>query len=103
MAPSHEWIDQPQNFIPMAEETGLILPLDRYVLDKACRQVRSIQERLHVDLPISINLSPRQFQETGLWRRWQRPWTRPACPRSCLFSRSPRPWSWKTFPVPAGS
>jgi EAL domain-containing protein (putative c-di-GMP-specific phosphodiesterase class I) len=56
----------PMNFIPMAEETGLILPLDRYVLDKACRQVRSIQERLNVDLPISINLSPRQFQETGL-------------------------------------
>ena len=50
----------------MAEETGLILPLGRYVLDKACRQVRSIRDRLGVDLPISINLSPRQFQESGL-------------------------------------
>ena len=53
-------------FIPIAEETGLILPLGRYVLDQACQQVRSIRERLHVDLPISVNLSPRQFQETGL-------------------------------------
>ena len=56
----------PVRFIPMAEETGLILPLGRYVLDQACRQVRSIRERLNVDLPISVNLSPRQFQESGL-------------------------------------
>jgi diguanylate cyclase (GGDEF)-like protein/PAS domain S-box-containing protein len=56
----------PTRFIPMAEETGLILPLGRYVLDKACRQARSIRDRLNVDLPISVNLSPRQFQESGL-------------------------------------
>jgi diguanylate cyclase (GGDEF)-like protein/PAS domain S-box-containing protein len=56
----------PMSFIPMAEETGLILPLGRYVLDQACRQVRSIRDRLNVDLPISVNLSPRQFQESGL-------------------------------------
>jgi EAL domain-containing protein (putative c-di-GMP-specific phosphodiesterase class I) len=56
----------PERFIPIAEETGLILPLGRYVLDKACQQACLIRERLGVDLPISINLSPRQFQESGL-------------------------------------
>jgi diguanylate cyclase (GGDEF)-like protein/PAS domain S-box-containing protein len=56
----------PMRFIPIAEETGLIQPLGRYVLDKACRQVCSIRQRLDVDLPISVNLSPRQFQESGL-------------------------------------
>jgi diguanylate cyclase (GGDEF)-like protein/PAS domain S-box-containing protein len=56
----------PVRFIPIAEETGLILPLGRYVLDEACRQVRLIRELLAVDIPISVNLSPRQFQESGL-------------------------------------
>ena len=56
----------PARFVPIAEETGLILPLGRYVLDQACQQVRSIRDRLGVNLPISVNLSPRQFQENGL-------------------------------------
>jgi len=63
--PTHGLIS-PMSFIPMAEETGLILPVGRYVLDQACRQVRAIREQLNVDLPISVNLSPRQFQESGL-------------------------------------
>jgi diguanylate cyclase (GGDEF)-like protein/PAS domain S-box-containing protein len=56
----------PARFIPMAEETGLILQLGRHVLERACGQVRSIRERLAVDLPVSVNLSPRQFAEAGL-------------------------------------
>jgi diguanylate cyclase (GGDEF)-like protein/PAS domain S-box-containing protein len=56
----------PMRFIPIAEETGLIQPLGRYVLDKACRQAQETRQRLGVDLPISVNLSPRQFQESGL-------------------------------------
>jgi diguanylate cyclase (GGDEF)-like protein/PAS domain S-box-containing protein len=56
----------PMSFIPIAEETGLILPVGRYVLEQACRQLRSIRDRLGVEFPVSVNLSPRQFQESGL-------------------------------------
>jgi len=56
----------PTRFISMAEETGLILPLGRYVMERVCRQMRSIHDRLDVDIPISVNLSPRQFQESEL-------------------------------------
>lgn len=56
----------PTAFIPMAEETGLILPLGRHVLEVTCRQARAIRDRLGIDLPISVNLSPRQFQQSGL-------------------------------------
>ncbi|HEX6394911.1 MAG TPA: EAL domain-containing protein [Acidimicrobiales bacterium] len=63
--PTHGLIE-PARFIPMAEETGLILPLGRYVLEHACREAVSIRERLWMEIPISINLSPRQFQHSGL-------------------------------------
>src|SRR5579859_2209308 len=56
----------PMSFIPMAEESGLILPLGRYVMEQVCAQMRSIRDRLEVNVPISVNLSPRQFQESEL-------------------------------------
>ncbi|HEX9066445.1 MAG TPA: EAL domain-containing protein, partial [Streptosporangiaceae bacterium] len=56
----------PSAFISMAEETGLIMPLGRFVLAKVCGQLRSVRDNLGVDLPISVNLSPRQFTETDL-------------------------------------
>ncbi len=56
----------PMSFIPIAEESGLILPIGRFVLEHACRQMRSVRDRLGVELPVSVNLSPRQFQESGL-------------------------------------
>ena len=57
---------RPDLFIPMAEETGLILPLGRIVLEQACEQARLIRDRIGVELAMSVNLSPRQFQHSGL-------------------------------------
>ncbi|MBI3522926.1 MAG: EAL domain-containing protein [Betaproteobacteria bacterium] len=56
----------PGAFIPVAEETGLILPLGEWVLREACRQNGVWQSQGYPALPVSVNLSPRQFRQKGL-------------------------------------
>jgi diguanylate cyclase (GGDEF)-like protein len=54
----------PLQFIPIAEETGLIVPLGRWVLEEACRQIKQWQT-IHPEaeqLLVSVNLSGRQLQ-----------------------------------------
>jgi diguanylate cyclase (GGDEF)-like protein/PAS domain S-box-containing protein len=57
---------EPGRFIGLAEETGLILPIGQFVLDQACQQARAIRDRLGVALPISVNLSARQFRQNTI-------------------------------------
>ena len=58
----------PNDFIPTAEETGLIVPLGRWVLEAACRCAKVLQdsEGAASDLIMSVNLSPRQFHDPNL-------------------------------------
>jgi EAL domain-containing protein (putative c-di-GMP-specific phosphodiesterase class I) len=58
----------PGEFIPLAEETGMILPIGRWVLLEACRQVKTWQERWPTPAPltIAVNLSARQLQHPGV-------------------------------------
>ena len=58
----------PGEFVPLAEETGLIIPIGEQVLEQACRQAREWHE-LHPDeqpVAVCVNLSARQFREPGL-------------------------------------
>lgn len=53
----------PVNFIPLAEETGLIVPLGLWVLNEACRQARTWQDMGLTPLTIAVNVSPKQFAD----------------------------------------
>jgi EAL domain-containing protein (putative c-di-GMP-specific phosphodiesterase class I) len=61
----------PMELLPLAEETGLILPLGQWVLEEACRQARTWQQAYPdgPSLSVSVNLSARQFQQPDLVRR----------------------------------
>lgn len=58
----------PTQFIPVAEETGLIVPLDQWVLRKACRQICLWQKQYPANIPltVSVNLSAKQFSQPDL-------------------------------------
>ncbi len=56
----------PVVFIPLAEETGLIVPLGRWVLREACAAARRFQAASPGPLKMSVNVSPRQLQHGGI-------------------------------------
>jgi diguanylate cyclase (GGDEF)-like protein len=57
----------PEQFVPIAEETGLVVPIGEAVLEAACRQAKAWRELRPSDPPaVCVNLSARQFREFGL-------------------------------------
>jgi diguanylate cyclase (GGDEF)-like protein/PAS domain S-box-containing protein len=59
---------QPDSFIPFAEESGLIVPIGRWVLREGCRKAQQVQEQFPLDPPLtmSINLSVKQLQHSDI-------------------------------------
>ncbi|MBF0203958.1 MAG: ammonium transporter [Desulfamplus sp.] len=60
----------PADFIPLAEETGLIIPIGQWVIEEACRQLKKWQTTLtdsgHPSMSMSVNISSRQFMHNDL-------------------------------------
>ena len=56
----------PNHFIPLAEESGLIVPIGEWVLRAACKQNKAWQSEGYSPIPISVNLSMRQFFQHNL-------------------------------------
>jgi diguanylate cyclase (GGDEF)-like protein/PAS domain S-box-containing protein len=62
--PADQGMVSPAQFIPLAEETGLIIPIGKWVLGMACTQLKSWQrDKRTKDLIISVNVSARQFHQ----------------------------------------
>ncbi|HEX6320133.1 MAG TPA: diguanylate cyclase, partial [Burkholderiales bacterium] len=64
-----EWgLVEPARFVPVLEETGLIVPVGAWVLAEACHRAKAWQTGARAPLRVSVNISPRQFRSEGLLR-----------------------------------
>ncbi|MCQ4085403.1 bifunctional diguanylate cyclase/phosphodiesterase [Saccharibacillus sp. JS10] len=59
----HTRMVSPADFIPVAEETGLIVPIGEWVIRQACRDLPAIREKFGPDVRIAVNISRVQFEE----------------------------------------
>ncbi|WP_231688016.1 sensor domain-containing protein [Bacillus sp. FJAT-18017] len=53
----------PATFIPLAEDTGLIVPIGNWVIENACKQIRSWNRKGFFGFRVAINISPKQMQQ----------------------------------------
>jgi diguanylate cyclase (GGDEF)-like protein/PAS domain S-box-containing protein len=56
----------PSTFIPLAEDTGLIIAIGEWALRQSCVQAKALCNELGMELSVSVNLSPRQFEQPNL-------------------------------------
>jgi EAL domain-containing protein (putative c-di-GMP-specific phosphodiesterase class I) len=63
--PERGWIS-PAEFIPVAEETGMIVPMGRWVLQEACRQISRWRDTALSDIRVSVNMSSQQMYSDDL-------------------------------------
>jgi diguanylate cyclase (GGDEF)-like protein/PAS domain S-box-containing protein len=61
-----EGLVSPASFIPIAEESGLIIPIGEWVLRRACQQMKHFQVEGGPPIPVSVNISPKQFYQSNL-------------------------------------
>jgi len=75
---------EPNDFIPLAEATGLIIRLGTYVLNVACREIRRLRDVGFADLTMCVNISARQFREFDFAGRVRSALEAAEIPAECL-------------------
>ena len=88
----------PLEFIPLAEETGLILPIGEYVLRTACAQIKAWRDAGRSKLWVSVNMSARQFQDQNLLNMIQQILTNTGLPSEALRLEITESVAMKDFP-----
>jgi EAL domain-containing protein (putative c-di-GMP-specific phosphodiesterase class I) len=56
----------PMSFIPVAEETGIIVPIGRWVIEQSCKTLREWQRKYNYAIPIAVNVASQQFADASL-------------------------------------
>lgn len=56
----------PMSFIPVAEETGIIVPIGRWVIEQSCKILRDWQRKYNHAIPIAVNVASQQFADASL-------------------------------------
>ena len=74
----------PATFIPLAEETGMIVLIGEWVMRQSCLEAKSICDALGMDLSVSVNLSPRQFEQSNLLKVIDEALQSSGLPAKCL-------------------
>ncbi|MES2298539.1 MAG: EAL domain-containing protein [Pseudomonadota bacterium] len=74
----------PAHFIPLAEETGLIVPIGEWVIDTVCAQIRAWIDAGLTVIPVAVNLSAHQFRQESLVPLVQRALARNSLPPQLL-------------------
>ncbi len=74
----------PGQFIAVAEETGLILPLTKQIVEEACRDACEWRRRLKSEVSVSVNISSRHFLQPGLLDELQETLAATGLPSGCL-------------------
>lgn len=75
---------RPDEFIPLAESSGLIVPIGAIVIDQACAQLAAWRAHGAVPVPVSINVSPKQFLRGSVQRELEDALARHAVPAGLL-------------------
>ncbi|WP_153915178.1 putative bifunctional diguanylate cyclase/phosphodiesterase [Shewanella sp. TC10] len=56
----------PMSFIPIAEETGIIIPIGRWVIEQSCKVIREWEKKYNYAIPIAVNVASQQFADASL-------------------------------------